>query len=91
MLVSGHAVTSTSARSSLFAGVAALGAVPLDPTLLFGKFDELRRQSLPVREDRRQVMCEGNRCLAGVLISGEDRAGRSAAGCPRSVASTDAA
>jgi hypothetical protein len=32
-----------------------------------------------------------NRCLAGVLISGEDRAGRSAAGCPRSIASTDAA
>jgi hypothetical protein len=33
----------------------------------------------------------GNRCLGGVLISGEDRAGRSAADYRRSVASTDAA
>jgi hypothetical protein len=34
---------------------------------------------------------ECNRCLGGVLISGEDRAGRSAEGFPRSIASTDAA
>jgi len=34
------------------------------------------------------LTAERNRCLAGVLISGEDRAGRSAAGCPRSIAST---
>jgi hypothetical protein len=33
----------------------------------------------------------GNRCLAGVLISGEGRAGRSAADYRRSVVSTDAA
>jgi transposase len=32
------------------------------------------------------LTAERNRCLAGVLISGEDRAGRSAAGCPRSIA-----
>ena len=32
-----------------------------------------------------------NRCLAGVLISGEDRAGRSAVGFPRSVVSINAA
>ena len=32
-----------------------------------------------------------NRCLGGVLISGEDRAGRSAVGYRRSVASIDAA
>jgi DNA invertase Pin-like site-specific DNA recombinase len=34
---------------------------------------------------------ERNRCLGGVLISGEDRAGRSAADYRRSVASIDAA
>jgi hypothetical protein len=40
-----------------------------------------------------QVLGEagGNRCLAGVLISGEGRAGRSAADYRRSVVSTDAA
>jgi hypothetical protein len=32
-----------------------------------------------------------NRCLGGVLISGEDRAGRSAVGYRRSVASIDVA
>ena len=46
----------------------------------------------PVRVDASaNELLERNRCLAGVLISGEDRAGRSAAGCPRSAVSTDAA
>jgi uncharacterized protein YPO0396 len=41
--------------------------------------------------DRDLVSYVRNRCLAGVWISSVDRAGRSAAGCPRSVASTTAA
>jgi len=45
---------------------------------------------LPMQIDRESTDA-GNRCLGGVLISGEDRAGRSAVGYRRSVASIDAA
>ena len=53
------AVTSKPYRvSSRSFGIAALGTVPLYLTLLLREFDELRRQSLPVREDGRQMACE---------------------------------
>jgi hypothetical protein len=45
-------------RPLLVLGVAALETVPLDLTPLFRESDELRRQSLPVREDRRQMARE---------------------------------
>jgi hypothetical protein len=38
--------------------VAALGFVPLSPTLLLDKSNELRRQSLPLSENRRQMLHE---------------------------------
>jgi hypothetical protein len=52
--------------------------------------ESIRSQAQYVRLGSK-VHLRGNRCLGGVLISGEDRAGRSAADYRRSVASIDAA
>jgi hypothetical protein len=57
---------------------------PTDPVKLYDTLDRAHDKG-PLRPAQR------NRCLAGVLISGEGRAGRSAADYRRSVVSTDAA